>query len=191
MSILVNGLGLYLDIGAHCYLKEDIFKGHFVGLETQHIPVSACNALEKLTSDIGVLFHLYLVIVSAGLSLHLGSNFPNAGNCADDLEYLFTGAVDPCGVAQIVGNGFCKVFGSIICCDNALIDDNYSVADCLYLGQDMGRKDNGMLLSQPLDKVSYIKYLLRVKTYSRLVENKYLRISNDCCCKTDSLLITL
>ena len=55
----------------------------------------------------------------------------------------------------------------------------------------MGRKDNGMLLSQSLDKVSYIKYLLGVKTYCRLVKNKYLGVSDKRLSHAHTLLVAL
>ena len=55
----------------------------------------------------------------------------------------------------------------------------------------MCAENNGMLLSEIGDKISYIDNLLRVETVCRLIENDNLGIADDSSRDTYSLLIAL
>ena len=82
------------------------------------------------------------------------------------------------------------MFLCIVCDDLALVDNYYLIADSLHLRKDMGRKDNGMIFAELSYKSSYLDYLLRVKTYCRLVQDKNLWIADKSLSKTYSLSIT-
>ena len=55
----------------------------------------------------------------------------------------------------------------------------------------MRGKNYGVVLSELLDERAYLDYLLRVKTYSRLVEYQHLGIPDQRLSQTHTLLVTL
>ena len=84
-----------------------------------------------------------------------------------------------------------KVLGGVVCNELSLVDNNDLVADRLHLGQDMRGKNYGVVLSELLDERAYLDYLLRVKTYGRLVEYQHLGIPDQRLSQTHTLLVAL
>ena len=99
----------------------------------------------------------------------------------DDLRNESAGAV----------HGVDDVFGTFVCDDLSLVYDDDAVAYRLNLGQNVRRKNDGMILAEVLDEVAYLNDLLRVETDGRLVENKHLRVADERLRNADTLTVAL
>ena len=71
-----------------------------------------------------------------------------------------------------------------------LVDDDNSVADCTYFGENVRAENYGMLLFEVFDNVSYFNDLIRVKSYRRLVQNEKFRVAEQSLSESDTLLVT-
>ena len=88
-------------------------------------------------------------------------------------------------------HGVDDVFGTFVCDDLSLVYDDDAVAYRLNLGQNVRRKNDGMILAEVLDEVAYLNDLLRVETDGRLVENKHLRVADERLRNADTLTVAL
>jgi hypothetical protein len=90
----------------------------------------------------------------------------------------------------VLGHGLCEGVNCTICHQFALVDDDDTVTDCLNFRQDVGRENNRVSFSEPLNQVSDFHHLFWVKANGWFIENQDGRIANECLCQTDTLPVT-
>ena len=101
----------------------------------------------------------------------------HAGHCTDGRQNRSSRTANLNVQTAVAGEYLTDVLSLFVSNDLTLVNDNDSVTNCLYLGKDVSRQNNGMILTQCFDQITDLDDLLRVQTDSRLVENNDLRIA--------------
>ena len=91
---------------------------------------------------------------------------------------------------SIAGDERGKVIGLVVGDDLTIVDNENALADGGNLLQNVGGENDGSVLAQILDNVSYLDDLLGVETDGGLVKDKYFGVADQRLSQTDTLLIT-
>ena len=100
------------------------------------------------------------------------------------------GACNADNQLSVAGDERGKVIGLVVGNDLTVVDNENTLADGGNLLQNVGGKNDGSVLAQILDNVSYLDDLLGVETDGGLVKDKYFGVADQSLSQTDTLLIT-